>query len=148
MIGLRKPSMRISDGAFRAFRPAVPLGPDLTVGRAARPDEARAAPVGVPLVMARREKDDPAREAAAVVSREARQPQPIRLDVAARRTVNHTVHETVIQSLQQSIKTVERELNEARTEWAKPGIDINRLADQMFKEFNQRIRHAQQRRGM
>ena len=102
-----------------------------------------------PLVTAKRiGPTTAARTAETAVSREMRQPQAIRLDVAARRTASPVVNETVIESLQQTIKSVEQELNQAKAQWNKPSIDMNRLADQMFKEFSQRLRHAQQRRGM
>jgi hypothetical protein len=101
----------------------------------------------VPLVLSAKRTNQAANRSP-VVSRESAQRQAIRLDVPVKKTMGQRVDEPAIQSLQHAIKTVEHELNQAKETWAKPNLDMNRLADQMFKEFSKRIRHEQQRRGM
>ena len=137
-------------GPVRASRTSSIIGSQAASAMNAplQPGAGQEASAAAPLIMARQRSGKAARAAESAVSRETKQPQAIRLDVAARRTASPVVNETVIESLQQTIKTVEQELNQAKAQWKQPSIDMNRLADQMFKEFSQRLRHAQQRRGM
>ncbi|MBP1932266.1 hypothetical protein [Ammoniphilus resinae] len=77
-----------------------------------------------------------------------RQREAIRLDVLRKNTTNKPIQESALQTLQQAIKTVENDLNQTKEQWAKPTVDVNRLVDQMYKEFSRRMRIEQQRRGM
>ncbi|RUS45902.1 hypothetical protein [Cohnella sp. AR92] len=72
----------------------------------------------------------------------------VRLDVPVRESVQQTDHEPVLRSLEVAVKTIEQDLNQVKEEWAKPKIDANRLADQMYKEISKRMRQERQRRGI
>jgi len=77
-----------------------------------------------------------------------RQREAIRLDVLRKNTMNKPIQESALETLQQAIKTVENDLNQTKEQWVKPTVDVNRLIDQMYKEFSRRMRIEQQRRGM
>jgi hypothetical protein len=100
-----------------------------------------------PLVVAARAANKPAQNAA-IVSVNPKASQSVRMDVASSKASARPLQEPMIQTLQQAIRTVEHDLNQAKTQWAKPNIDMNKLTDQLFKEFSQRIRFMQQRKGM
>ncbi|WP_168735935.1 hypothetical protein [Cohnella fermenti] len=75
------------------------------------------------------------------------QPLP-RLDVPARAAEKPVREEQAIRSLEVAVKTIEQELTQAKEEWAKPKVDVDRLADRMVKEFAKRMKQDRQRRGI
>jgi hypothetical protein len=76
-----------------------------------------------------------------------RSPESVRLEVATRSRKPAAVAETVINHLQQAIQAVERDLQQAKVQWSRADLDVNRLADQVYKELSRRIRFEQQRSG-
>ncbi|MCI3920982.1 hypothetical protein MO973_12130 [Paenibacillus sp. TRM 82003] len=77
-----------------------------------------------------------------------RQVRGIRLDVAAKVSAPRGTPDTVVQSLQQAVKSVEKELEKAKEAFSKPSIDMGRLSDQLYRELVKRIQLDRQRRGM
>ncbi|NBC68526.1 hypothetical protein [Paenibacillus sacheonensis] len=90
----------------------------------------------------------PSVQSASSASRQAVNPSPVTMDVPVKASVRHVHEEPVIRSLEVAIKTIEQDLNLAKEELAKPKLDVNRLADQMYKEFSKRMRQERQRKGI
>lgn len=77
-----------------------------------------------------------------------RQVSDVPLQVAARPGGRTGPAATVIGELKSAIRGMEQELSRVKADWSKPAIDLNRLADDLYKAVNRRFRHEQQRRGL
>lgn len=71
-----------------------------------------------------------------------------RLDVPARAAEKPGREEQAIRTLEVAVKTIEQELGQAKELWAKPKLDVNRLADEMVKAVAKRMKQDRQRRGI
>lgn len=71
-----------------------------------------------------------------------------RLDVPARAAEKPGRDEQAIRTLEVAVKTIEQELGQAKELWAKPKLDVNRLADEMVKAVAKRMKQDRQRRGI
>ncbi|WP_165452244.1 hypothetical protein [Paenibacillus thalictri] len=74
--------------------------------------------------------------------------QAVPLDVAVKSANAKQAQDPMLQSLQQAVKTVETNLLQAKKQWEQPNVNINRITDQVYKEFTRRVRFEQQRRGI
>ncbi|WP_218093715.1 hypothetical protein [Paenibacillus solanacearum] len=81
---------------------------------------------------------------------ERREPQrhAARMEIAARKASSQPASGPALQMMEHAIQAIERDLKHAKELWSNPPIDTRRLADQMIKEMDQRMRTMRQRRGM
>ena len=77
-----------------------------------------------------------------------RRVENVPLQVAAKSSPAARLPQQEIRQLEAAIKNVESDLVRARAEWAEPKLDLNRLADEVYKAFARRMRFERQRRGL
>lgn len=71
-----------------------------------------------------------------------------RLDVVTQQqSLKRQMPTEVLESMQSAIQTLQKDLTETKHLINKPEHNLNRLTDQLYKEFTRRLRFEQQRRG-
>ena|GEM_PF-6699441 len=98
--------------------------------------------------LAHRSASKSAQAASSLLAKEVRKMKEAPLDVAVKPAVKEAPQKDMINGLQTAIKTVEKDLHQAKVQWTKSNVDVKRLTDQIYRELSKRIRLDQQRRGL